>query len=247
MRKKQFLIYFILPLVLIVFVQIINGPSFLYTSKPTTNFRGLASVELFEAFQMDEGSLRELDITRNKAFRVPSLQMYPNYFTGDIFTVTTDPKRICINCSGGIEAGELVAFRSPKDKNSIGFGRVLGFPGDKIVVKNKEIFINEKKEILIRLLNGNTQINDIKFEYYKSVIKGILYVIVQDPKKAAEIKSLSLTVPQNHLFIVGDNRDYSVDSRSLGPIPVSNVVGIEIGMTNETRTEKTLSRLRPKD
>lgn len=247
MRKKQFLVYFILPLVLIIFVQIINGPSFLYTSKPTTTFRGLASVELFEAFQMDEGSLRELDITRNKAFRVPSLQMYPNYFTGDILTVTTDPKRICLDCAGGIELGEVVAFKSPKDKNAIGFGRVLGFPGDKIQVKNKDIFVNGKKEILIKLLNGNTAINDVKFDYMKSVIKGILYVIVQDPKRLPEVKKLSLTVPKNHLFIVGDNRDYSVDSRSLGPIPLSDIVGIEIGMSNQTRTEKTLFRLRPKD
>jgi signal peptidase I len=247
MRKKQFLIYFILPLVLIIFVQIINGPSFIYTSKPATSFRGLASVELFEAFEVDEGSLRELDITRNKAFRVPTLQMYPNYFTGDILTVTTDKNRICVACNGGIELGEVVAFRSPKDNTTIGFGRVLGLPGDKIRMQKKELFINEKKEILIGLKNGNKKINDIKFDYLKSMIKGIIYVIVQDFKKASEIEKLSLTIPKDHLFIIGDNRDYSVDSRTLGPIPLSNIVGIEIGMSNETRTEKTLSRLRPKD
>lgn len=247
MRKKQFLVYFILPLVLIVFVQIINGPSFLYTSKPTTTFRGLASVELFEAFEVEEGSLRELDVTRNKAFRVPSLQMYPNYFRGDILTVTTDKNRICLDCNGGIELGEVVAFKSPKDNVTVGFGRVLGLPGDKIRMQKKDLFINEKKEILIGLKNGNTKINDIKFDYAKSFIKGILYVVVHDPKKEAEIEKLSLAIPQDGLFIIGDNRDYSVDSRSLGPIPLSNIIGIEIGMSNETRTEKTLSRLRPKD
>ncbi len=247
MRKKQFLIYFILPLVLIIFVQIINGPSFLYTSKPSTNFRGLASVELFEAFQMEEGSLRELDVTRNKAFRVPTLQMYPNYFLGDILTVSTDPKRICIFCTGGIEVGEVVAFRSPKDNHTVGFGRIIGFPGDKIRIEKKDVYINDKKELLIRLLNGNSKINDIKFNYFKGILKGIVYVIVQDPNKASEINKMSITIPKGKVFILGDNRDYSVDSRGLGPIPLSNIIGVEIGMTNETRSEKTLFRLRPKD
>jgi signal peptidase I len=247
MRKKQFLIYFVLPLVLVIFVQILNGPSFLYTSKPPTSFRGLASVELFEAFQVEEGSLRELDITRNRAFKVPTLQMYPNYFLGDILTVSIDPNRVCLNCIGGIEIGEVVAFKSPKDGLTIGFGRVLGLPGDIIKMEKKELSVNGKKEVLIHLANGNTKVNDVKFDYSKSIVKGIVYVIVQDPKKSSEFNGISITVPKNNLFIIGDNRDYSVDSRSLGPIPVENIVGVEIGMTNETRTEKTLFRLRPKD
>jgi len=207
----------------------------------------LASVELFEAFQNEEGSLRELDITRNRAFRVPTLQMYPNYFLGDILTVSSDVNRICVGCIGGIELGEVVAFKSPKDGITIGFGRVLGLPGDEIKMEKKDLFINGNKETLIHLENGNKKINDVKFDYSKSIVKGILYVIVQDPKRSSEFNKISLAVPKNHLFILGDNRDYSVDSRSLGPIPIENIVGVEIGMSNETRTEKTLFRLRPKD
>jgi signal peptidase I len=207
----------------------------------------LASVELFEAFQVEEGSLRELDITRNRAFRVPTLQMYPNYFLGDVLTVSIDPNRVCLDCTGGIELGEVVAFKSPKDGITIGFGRVLGLPGDNIQMEKKELSVNGKKELLIHLENGNTKVNDVKFDYSKSIVKGILYVIVQDPKKSSVFNKLSLTVPKNNLFIMGDNRDYSVDSRSLGPIPIENIVGVEIGMTNETRAEKTLFRLRPKD
>ena len=103
------------------------------------------------------------------------------------------------------------------------------------------------RSILVHLINGNTKVNEIKFDYFKAFAKGILYVIVNDAERRPPKFKLSLTVPKGHLFVVGDNRDYSVDSRALGPIPLSNMVGIEIGMSNVTRTEKTLLRLRPKE
>ncbi|RLA64336.1 MAG: signal peptidase I [Epsilonproteobacteria bacterium] len=248
MKKNRPIIYIVLPMVMVLGLHITQGPGWfnnLFEDK--TTYRGLASVDLMEAFDIDEGGLRELDFTRNRAFKIPSLYMYPNYFFEDVLTVTTDPRSVCIQCQGGIRPGEVVAFRFPGNNKKIGFGRVLGFPGDEIEIKNKEIFINGQVEELAPLQNGNSKINLINFAYFKSNIKGIVYVIVKDPDKKEKTSYQLQKIPPGHFYILADNRDHSIDSRALGPIPLGRIIGVEIGMSNQTRVEKTLSRLKPRD
>ena len=247
MKENRLIFYIVLPLVMVLGLHITQGPGWFnsfFEDKKT--YRGLASVDLMEAFDIDEGGLRELDFTKNRAFKVPSLFMYPNYFFDDVLTVSTDPRSVCLRCQGGIQAGEVVAFYFSGKNKKVGFGRVLGFPGDEIEIKNKDLFINGKMEKLDPLQNGNSKLNLKNFEYFKSSIKGIVYAIVKDPDKK-ETTSYSLqTIPPGHIYVLADNRDHSMDSRSFGPIPLSRVIGVEIGMSNQTRVEKTLSRLKPR-
>jgi len=248
MKENRLIFYIVLPILMVLGLHITQGPGWinnLFEDEKT--YRGLASVDLMEAFEIDEGGLRELDFTKNRAFKIPSLYMYPNYFFDDVLTVSTDPRSVCIDCQGGIQSGEVIAFYFPGKDKKIGFGRVLAFPGDEIEIKNKDVFVNGEIEKLDPLLNGNSKLNLKNFEYFKSILKGIVYVIVKDPDKKEKTTYSLQKIPSGHLYVLADNRDYSMDSRVLGPIPLSRIIGVEIGMSNQTRVEKTLSRLRPKD
>ncbi|TDJ06482.1 MAG: signal peptidase I [Deltaproteobacteria bacterium] len=247
MKENRLIFYIVLPLVMVLGIHITQGPRWLNNLMGEKKaYRGLASVDLMEAFNIDEGGLRELDFTKNRAFKVPSLFMYPNYFFDDVLTVSTDPRSVCLSCQGGIQLGEVIAFYFPGKNKKIGFGRVMGLPGDEIEIKNKDVFINGKMEILEPLQNGNSKLNLINFEYFKSNIKGIIYVIVKDPAKIEKESYRLQSIPAGHIYVLADNRDHSLDSRTFGAISITKIIGVEIGMSNQTRVEKTLSRLKPR-
>lgn len=88
-----------------------------------------------------------------------------------------------------IKRGDIIVFPSPVDKSKDLIKRVIGLPGDSIQIINKEVFLN-----------------------YKKLTEP--YVI---HKRADEILSgdnmPEVIVPQNCLFVMGDNRDWSEDSR----------------------------------
>ncbi|MCH5584983.1 signal peptidase I [Shimazuella sp. AN120528] len=74
--------------------------------------------------------------------------------------------------------------------------RVIGLPGDTIQVKNNHVYINGK--ILSEpYLTYSTQTSTIPL----------------------------IKIPSNHLFVMGDNRENSTDSRELGPIPIDQIIG----------------------
>jgi signal peptidase I len=207
--------------------------------------RGLASIDLMEVFNLDSRGLKELDYKKNKAFRILSLDMYPNYSFNDVVTVSTNPKIICYDCRGGIQKGEIIVYQHPKKRNEISFGRVMAMPNDEIEIKNKEVFINGEKEELKSLINRSSKFNLSNFKYFKSSYKGISYIIAKDPKRNRNLYDLRTVVPKDSLFVLSDNRDYPLDSRSFGPIPFSKIIGVEIGVKNKTRIENTLIRLKP--
>lgn len=93
--------------------------------------------------------------------------------------------------------GEVVVARYiPKDSQVI--KRVIGLPGETVEIRNGAIYIDDE------LLDETAYWNDV-ITYYGEMAP--------------------VTVPADHLFIVGDNRDNSYDSREVGPIPMDQVVG----------------------
>ncbi|MCM3362034.1 signal peptidase I [Niallia sp. MER TA 168] len=78
--------------------------------------------------------------------------------------------------------------------------RVIGLPGETVQYKNNQLFINNEATDEDFLHNGK---KDIYTEDY--ALKG--------------------KVPDEHLFVLGDNRQFSTDSRELGAIPIDSVVG----------------------
>jgi len=95
-----------------------------------------------------------------------------------------------------LDRGDLVTFRSPEDGHSA-LKRVIGRPGDSLVIKDAELYVNGRH---VREPYVNHRLIDA---YY----------------------SRTYTVPSGTVFVLGDNRGNSVDSRDYGPIPAGDLLG----------------------
>lgn len=98
------------------------------------------------------------------------------------------------------ERGEIVIFKPNNETKDIYIKRIIGLPGDKVEIKDGRVYVNNKK------LN-------------ESYLKSDIYT-------AADANQYSnLIVPPDCLYVLGDNRAVSEDSRYIGPVPIENVRG----------------------
>ncbi len=100
------------------------------------------------------------------------------------------------------ERGDVIVFKSPKNPDIEYIKRIIGLPGDKILVENGDIYVNNT---LLRENYIAARTNLWEGGYVKD---GVLF-----------------TVPEDELFVMGDNRPRSSDSREFGPIPEESVIG----------------------
>ncbi|MFZ3072186.1 MAG: signal peptidase I [Thermodesulfobacteriota bacterium] len=103
---------------------------------------------------------------------------------------------------GEVKRGDVIVFRFPGDRTKDYIKRAIGVPGETIEVKKKRIFIN------------GTAIED---PY--GIFKGSTY------GDSTGDNFGPYTVPEGHVFVMGDNRDRSFDSRFWGPVPISEIKG----------------------
>ncbi|MBD3362631.1 signal peptidase I [Candidatus Dojkabacteria bacterium] len=107
-----------------------------------------------------------------------------------------------INNVNYVSRGDIIVYKSKTDSKIQYVHRIIGMPGDKILLKNSNIYING--EILEEAyLNQNVETNEDEF------LK----------------ENQSITVPPDSYFVLGDNRKNSQDSRHTGFIPKENIVG----------------------
>ena len=100
------------------------------------------------------------------------------------------------------ERGEIIIFKPNEEVNDIYIKRIIGLPGDKVEIRDGLVYVNNEK-IDENYLSPDT--------YTRS-----------NPERE---DFSSLIVPDNCLYVLGDNRTISEDSRYIGPIPIENVKG----------------------
>jgi signal peptidase I len=148
-----------------------------------------------------------------------ALPFHPSFIHGKIFSKS--PKR-----------GDVVVFVPPKDSKRYYIKRVIGISGDKISIGNGEIFVNDCKILnedngvfTDRIEELNRSI-DFKISTEKNC-DGRNYQVMNLSGKPSLYYEEEYIVPENHVFMMGDNRDNSKDSRfdEVGFIPEENIVG----------------------
>lgn len=143
------------------------------------------------------------------AYKIPSGSMLQTLQIGDYLLITRfnyDIKVPFTDMSlvrtGDPDYGDIIVFRYPKDPSQDYIKRVIGKPGDTIEIRNKMVFRNGKL-----LKEPYTQ-----FTRPGSAIIGLDFMP-------------PLTVPEEEYFVMGDNRDESLDSRDWGFVPRKNIHG----------------------
>ncbi len=178
-------------------------------------------------------------------FRIPSQSMMPTLWVGDFILVNKFSYGIRLPVlnneiidTGKPERGDVAVFRYPENPSINYIKRVIGVPGDNIVYKNKELFINGKEvpqKYLGRYIGQGSGAEMNNALYKQEDLSGIKHKILlrkqaQDfvihyNKKLTNKKNIDFIVPQGQYFVMGDNRDNSNDSRYWGTVPVDNLVG----------------------
>lgn len=101
--------------------------------------------------------------------------------------------------------GDVIVFRYPRDRSIDYIKRVVGVPGDKIQVKNKQLYLNDKKAV----------------DPHGHFTSAIVLPHNMSPKDNFG----PIIVPEKHYFVMGDNRDNSSDSRFWGYVDDKDVLG----------------------
>ena len=164
-------------------------------------------------------------------FRIPSDSMMPTLLDGDFIFVSKYSyglKLPVVNTKvvpvGDPERGDVVVFRLPSDPSVNYIKRLVGLPGDRISVRNDQLFINGER-IPVEF-NGTYDKEDyfgaqLGLERLGDVTHTVMYI---PGREAADFDGV---VPAGHYYFMGDNRDNSRDSRfpEVGFVPEGNLVG----------------------
>lgn len=116
--------------------------------------------------------------------------------------------RLLLSKVSDIQRFDLVVFDAP-DSEERYIKRVIGLPGDKVEVKDDVLYINGRQ---------------MEEPYLEDVKKELLLDKLTGDFTLEEITGESV-VPEGTLFVMGDNRLHSKDSRFFGPIPISSLIG----------------------
>ncbi len=129
------------------------------------------------------------------------------------------------------ERGDVIVFKMPSDNKTDYIKRLIGLPGDKIQMKDGRLYINgtivdrkSEGEYVLRDASGKA----LRFEKYTETLpNGKQHPILEASDEGTYDNTEEFTVPEDHFFMMGDNRDNSLDSRSLkvGFVPKNNLVG----------------------
>ena len=180
-------------------------------------------------------------------FTIPSASMEPNLYQGDYIIVSKFAygySKHSIPFSpplfGGrifgrhAHRGDIVVFKLPRDGHTDYIKRVIGLPGDTIQVKSGVIWLNGKP-IDRKLTTTVMETEPFGFShpvarYQETTPEGKAYV-TNSYSNDSDVENTGIyVVPPKHYFMMGDNRDNSLDSRfpesvGVGYVPEENLVG----------------------
>ncbi|MCB1383488.1 MAG: signal peptidase I [Notoacmeibacter sp.] len=189
-------------------------------------------------------------LTKSFAFAtnfIPSESMVPTLEVGDRIVVTrwpygysrhsllVDPGFAFPGPDGRVagrlpERGDIVVFTRPRDGETL-VKRVIGLPGDRIALDGGRLYLNGER--VARKDRGTYAYRDangivIRVHRYDEVLPGgRTHAIIERTDSGMADTMAEMTVPEGQLFVLGDNRDNSLDSRfeETGLVPVENLQG----------------------
>ncbi|RJG37971.1 signal peptidase I [Motilimonas pumila] len=205
-------------------------------------------------------------------FQIPSGSMMPTLLIGDFILVekfsygVKDPVfRSKLIETGTPERGDVAVFKYPVSPNIDYIKRIIGLPGDRIIYRNKQLYIQQacSKEPCEPLTQvpleyveeGHFMAGSVALKEYHEALPGAAHNVLVNPARPERIPSyyqqpgtqaIEWVVPEGHYFAMGDNRDDSLDSRFWGFVPEANLVGKAVAIWISFEFDRDGSGVLPK-
>ncbi len=205
-------------------------------TRPTTYSSKLVFREYFESLSVAIVLALVIRFFVLTAYKIPTGSMIPTLKVGDFVFASKLSYGVPIPFSSGKRLGEkmpqrsdVIVFRFPADESIHYVKRIVGLPGDRIEIRDKKLIVNEKV-LDYSPLNTDEIIGDLPGKTYFTVL-------AEQGSKDRPARTIMIAkdneteffgpviVPPEHVFVLGDNRDSSEDSRYWGMVPLRNIEG----------------------
>ena len=183
--------------------------------KNNDSYYGIGSflAEIVKVFFLALLIIAPIRIFLFQPFFVQGASMEPNFEDGEYLIVNElgykitdiefdDIKFFSVKSFKDLKRGDVIVFRYPKNPKQYFIKRVIALPGEKIEIRNGQVIISQK---------GSNPIVLDESEY-----------LAENEKTSGE---LTMVLKDDEYFVMGDNRSFSSDSRSWGPVKKENIIG----------------------
>ena len=149
-------------------------------------------------------------------YRIPQNGMYPTLPAGSVlFTIKPAYSDI-----SSVKRGDIVVFVREQNGQRYNYiWRVIGLPGDNVQTSGQSLTINGQPAARKRLADADGK------SLFREQVGNAPYQIAFDPSAQERPPDVSVIVPPDHVFVMGDNRFNAFDSRRFGPVPFSSIIG----------------------